>query len=180
MFSPVWLKKKPEHSKKQQPRVKIKILPPTPKNRKEFRPESPSPSPLPNRLTSFTSSLLPPPPPPPTPKPSTEAEIREHDRRMNEFGRWFALPDTPSPSQLLSPQPKRDIGITPTRREFEEESTQHESKFYLEDKETPTQKVDTPGGGKMTRKKDKNKSKRKNKGKSKNRRTIKKRRTKTR
>lgn len=117
MFSPEWLKKKPEHSKKKQPPVKpnIKILPPTPQYQKKFRPESPSPSPPPNRLTSFTSSLLPPPPPRETPKPLTEAEIKEYDEQLDEFGRRvFALPYTPSDSPPPPPKRNKSSGIDET------------------------------------------------------------------
>jgi|UniRef100_A0A6C0F0Z6 hypothetical protein len=107
-----WLTKKP--AKKQQTPVKpkIKLLPDTPQYQKKFREESPSPSPPPNRLVGFTSSILMPPPPPRyTPKSPTQAELANIKKADEIARRAFAPPDTPSPSQSLSP-PNRLVGFT--------------------------------------------------------------------
>jgi hypothetical protein len=194
------------------PKIKYEILPefkypkkfesmsppPTPKP-KRMRGWKMSPlTPIPDAQTNL-------PPPPPSPR-YTEADLKKGIELFERIVRQD-LSDSPSP-----PQQKRNTdtdsikyqGYSPMLYEtqtqtqhdselnsenIEETPTQHESVFNLEEStqhasetETPTQKVDSHNGGKMTRKKDKNKSKKgkskSKKGKSKskkgkNKRTIK-------
>jgi hypothetical protein len=160
MFSPKWLKKKKEQPSVKQAPVKpnIKILPPTPQYQKEFRPESPSPSPPPNRLrASFTSSILPP-PHRPTPKPLTEAEKRNIDKVEEQARRWFALLYTPSPSKLSPTTPNLDI--------VKSSDDSHKlDEIQLE--ETATVRLSGSNGGKMSRNMSRKKSKSKKHRKSK-------------